>query len=565
MDRFLEGLERQLASAYLIVYAPAAFALRVWPRPAQDARSTIDELIRGFLWPLVSEGRLKQPIMNRVRRMTDAPVVPFRMLVCPLSSEKRVHGFIASFRTHDQIPFSAEDLAILSASTSAATRSLIERLEVSTGLLSRPAFESEVEHCCQSSGTASVVYANLDQVHVINELAGFAAGDKLIREVGRLWQAELLPIGGFASHLSGDRFAAVLPDHTLNQARTWAEKVRLGTSRLDSGNPQTQLSVSLGVSTLDDAGSLQHALAAAETACRVAKDRGRNRVEVYATGDNTVMRRHEEVYESRVILEALEQDRFTLHAQPIVALDGSSAVNHHEILLRLQGEDGTEVSIAGFIAAAERYQLLERLDRWVVSRVISRLAAISQALRSQGVSFTVNVTGQSIGESDFADFVRAEIRKNEIPAGLIDFEITETAALRNPKATARFISRMKDIGSRIALDDFGTGLSSLVHLKDLDVYRIKIDGQFVRDVLSNGRSRALIRALAQIAQEIGMETVAEFVETAEVAARLRELGVDFGQGYFFDRPRLLDEVLKDLSGCEAPVERTTRRRRVMSP
>jgi EAL domain-containing protein (putative c-di-GMP-specific phosphodiesterase class I) len=182
----------------------------------------------------------------------------------------------------------------------------------------------------------------------------------------------------------------------------------------------------------------------------------------------------------------------------------------------------------------------------VVSRVLETLAPFVSALYGVGASFAVNITGQSLSQPAFADFVRAEIQRHDIPRGMLDFELTETAAVKNLNATRRFIARMAEIGARVALDDFGTGLSSLMHLKDLDVHRIKIDGKFVRDVLSNARSRALIRALVQIAEEIGLETVAEFVESEQIAASVLNLGVQCAQGYFYGRPRPLDAALKDL-------------------
>jgi EAL domain-containing protein (putative c-di-GMP-specific phosphodiesterase class I) len=266
------------------------------------------------------------------------------------------------------------------------------------------------------------------------------------------------------------------------------------------------------------------------------------------------------VHESRTIIDALENDRFTLYAQPIVKLNDSERCQHYEILLRVQRPEGVVTSIAGFLDAAERYQLLERLDTWVLEHVLAVLAPSARQLHAVGATFAVNITGQSLSQPEFADFVRTQIKLHDIPGGMLDFELTETAAVRNLKATRRFISRMEEIGARVALDDFGTGLSSLMHLKDLDVHCIKIDGKFVRDVLSNSRSRALIRALVQIAGEIGLETVAEFVESEEIASSVRELGVQFAQGYFYGRPRPLSEALSDLMAIsqEDPHERVQR-------
>lgn len=529
-----------LASAYTIVHAPFLFAERVNPTPAEGDDS-IRQLIQHFLWPMAQE-TIGHNLMNRVRRTPNSPVIPYRILICPLIDSDHSLGFLAALRTHDQEPFSAADLAKLQAAVAGLNECLAERLDTTTGLLLRPAFEAEVLQRRRTMDSACVVYANLDQVHVVNEVAGFAAGDQAIRDVARFWQAQLKPTGSIATHLSGDRFAAVLFNHTLNQARSWADKTREGIEQLNDA----KVTASLGVAALSDGETFQHALAAAETACRVAKERGRNRVELYVTGDNTVIRRHEQVHESRVVLDALDNDRFTLYAQPIVKFDDSSHPRHYEILLRVQRPDGEVTSIAGFLDAAERYQLLERLDSWVLAQVLTILAPAVGKLRAVGASFAVNITGQSLSQPAFADFVRTNIKQHDIPAGLLHFELTETAAVRNLNATRRFISRMAEIGAHVALDDFGTGLSSLMHLKDLDVHRIKIDGKFVRDVLTSARSRALIRALVQIADEIGLETVAEFVETEDVASSVRELGVQCAQGYFYGQPRPLTETLREL-------------------
>jgi len=544
-DILLDVLAKELASAHAAVFAPSLFADRIGPLPPEEAAAAIHKLMQSFLWTMAREG-IAHNIMNRVRLTTNAPVLPYRILICPLQPAKPALGYVAAFRTPDQNTFVPSDLKTLTAAAPKLLKHLNERLDETTGLLMRPAFEAEVAYRGRSTQSACVVYANLDQVHAVNELSGFAAGDRIIREVGRFWQSQLAPTGSIATHLSGDRFAAVLFGHTLNQGRIWAEQTREGIDQLEANRVSAHVTASFGVAELTDLDGFQHALAAAETACRVAKERGRNRVELYVTGDHTVMRRHEEVRESREVLEALDRNSFLLYAQPILTFDSESAPRHYEILLRVQRPDGEVVSIAGFLDAAERYQLLERLDRWVLARVLAQIAPVADALRPLGASFAMNLTGQSVSQPVFADHVRSEMKTHGIPAGMLHFELTETAAVRNLSATQRFIARMGEIGSHVALDDFGTGLSSLMHLKDLDVNRIKIDGKFVRDVLSNARSRALIRALVQIADEIGLQTVAEFVENEDIADSVRLLGVQCAQGYFYGRPRPLSETLEDL-------------------
>jgi EAL domain-containing protein (putative c-di-GMP-specific phosphodiesterase class I) len=199
--------------------------------------------------------------------------------------------------------------------------------------------------------------------------------------------------------------------------------------------------------------------------------------------------------------------------------------------------------------------MFDRLDRWVVENTLRELGRRAPQLQERGARFAINITGQSLSDPDFADFVRAQVARRGVPGTMLTFEFTETAAVRNLEATNRFIKRTTELGCRLALDDFGTGVSSLMHLKELAVHCIKIDGRFIRDVLTNARSEALVRALAQIAGSLGLETVAEFIETEEVAGYLRKLGVQLGQGYLFGRARPLCEVLEDVLGDSVTLDR----------
>jgi EAL domain-containing protein (putative c-di-GMP-specific phosphodiesterase class I) len=211
--------------------------------------------------------------------------------------------------------------------------------------------------------------------------------------------------------------------------------------------------------------------------------------------------------------------------------------------LRVRENDGSVRSIGDYLQAVERYQMFNRLDRWVVENVLRVLRPHSGTLQGLGARFSINITGQSLSDPEFADFVRSAVVRSGVAGALLTFEFTETAAVRNIAATNRFIRRLAGLGAHLALDDFGTGVSSLLHLKELAVHRIKIDGRFIRDLLTNSRSEALVRALAQIGASLGLETVGEFIETEEVAEFLRVLGVQYGQGYLFGRSRPLEDVL----------------------
>ena len=527
---FLQSLVTELDCAHVVLHAPSLTSECVVPAPAAEDSSRVESLTRHVLWPIARK-RSEAQILNRARVKRGAPVLPYRLVLSPVVVDGIPLGVIAALRTHEQPAFEPTDAERLTASLGRLQELLARGTEGNSKLLRRPDLQSEVALRAKGQDVISVVYADLDQLHAINEVAGFAAGDEVIRAVGRLWQSLLLPAGCIASRLSGDRYAAVLFNHTLNQARQWAETARAAIEALELRGRRSRITASLGVASLPRAGEFDHALAAAETACRAAKDRGRNRVEIYQSADASMMRRHEEVHESRIVLDALESDRFALHAMPIVTLAAPAGPTQYEILLRLQGVDGVFMSIGDYIRAAERYQLLERLDRWVVGPTLAILAPHAARLHGMGITFAINVTGLSLSEPEFADFVRSEVRRHSRPGARLAFDFTETADVRNLHATQRFVSRMTELGARVALDDFGTGLSSLVHLKELAVQQIKIDGQFVRDVTTDARSDALVRALVQIAENLGLETVAEFVESEAVAAHLKKLGVGHGQGF----------------------------------
>jgi diguanylate cyclase (GGDEF)-like protein len=551
-DGFLKSLATRLASAHVVLHAPSVFADYVAPAPETPDVSRISSLTRHVLWPMAQQGGDTQTL-NRARVKRGDPVLPYRIVMTPLIVDQRPLGVVAALRTHAQPSFEPTDAATLAGAVAHLLELLSSGGDGQTLLLRRPNLAAEIALRSKGHEVVSVVYADLDQLHAINELAGFTAGDEVIRAVGRIWQPPLLPSGSVANRLSGDRYAAVLFNHSLDQARDWAESAREAIERLEIRGHRSRITASFGVAKLTRVGEFEHALAAAETACRAAKDRGRNRVEVYEPADVSMMRRHEEVHESRIVIDALDTDRFALHAQPVVTLAAPSTPSHYEILLRLQGLDGVFKSIGEYLKAAERYQLLERIDRWVIERTLRVLAPRAAALRALGVSFAINVTGPSLSEPDFADFVRTTVNEHAIPGAMLVFEFTETAAVRNLAATQRFIARMTEIGSIIALDDFGTGLSSLVHLKELAVQQIKIDGQFIRDILTDSRSEALVRALVQIAEQLGLETVAEFVETHEVAAHLRRLGVRYAQGNLYGGARALDDTLVELLAEGRPV------------
>jgi EAL domain-containing protein (putative c-di-GMP-specific phosphodiesterase class I) len=296
---------------------------------------------------------------------------------------------------------------------------------------------------------------------------------------------------------------------------------------------------------------LDRSLAMAELACKAAKTHGRNRVEVYAWDDNSMIRRHQDVVAIGQLRSALKADRLVLYAQRIVPLSSTTLPGGYEILVRMIDEAGELVLPGPLIQAAHRYQLLPSIDRWVTHRALEMLAPYRSVLGSSGTSFSLNVSGQSICDEVFAAQLAQQIKLARLPTDCITVEITEQSAVTNLARANELIGQLKALGCQIALDDFGTGANSLTYLKNLQVSRVKIDGSFVRDVATDRNSRATVRAIVELASGMSIDTVAEYVETKAIADEVRSLGVDYAQGFAFGKPEPLDGVLAALSSDES--------------
>jgi EAL domain-containing protein (putative c-di-GMP-specific phosphodiesterase class I) len=279
-------------------------------------------------------------------------------------------------------------------------------------------------------------------------------------------------------------------------------------------------------------------------------------VEVYQDADQSIVRRNDDVLVADRLRHALDEGRVEVFAQPIVRLHGESSNTHYELLMRLIGDAGTHLSPAWFMSAATRYRMLPELDRAVLQHIFGKLNKHRAALMKKNLRFSVNLSGPSIGDPDFIEWLGTHIGGGGVPGDWLQFEITETAAVANVGQTQALMRRLKARGVTFALDDFGTGVSSFAYLKFFDVKMLKLDGSFVRDLLANTRSESLVRGIAQLGRGMNIETVAECVETAEVRDRLTELGVDCAQGFFFGRPRPLEDILAielSESAPDAPV------------
>jgi diguanylate cyclase (GGDEF)-like protein len=383
---------------------------------------------------------------------------------------------------------------------------------------------------------------------VLNENLGMHVGDDVITRVADTIRTSLTP-RMLASRISGDRFAIFLPDASAETARDTAEGLRLGFEKLSfvRDRQRVEVTASFGVAdVVEGEHPLSHALASAEIACKAAKDRGRNRVEIYADGDQSIIRRYHDITLIGTVRAALLHERFRLEAQTVVPLNGGAPHPKYELLLRMSDEAGTSVPPDSFLSAAERYQLAPAIDRWVVRRTIEMLLPHAEALVERNACFAVNISGQSLGDQEFAAFIDSTLRECQLPLRLLSFEVTETAAVANIVRAEALIHRLRELGCAVALDDFGRGLSSLTYLKTLPVTHLKIDGTFVRDVVVDERSQAMLSAIVQLARAMKLITIAECVESEAICAMTRSLGVDYGQGFSLGRPRPLEHVISEL-------------------
>jgi diguanylate cyclase (GGDEF)-like protein len=481
-----------------------------------------------------------------------------KILSVPLVRDSgRLIGIMAFFNASVAVDFAPRHV-FLARHLGRQMASLVDsQFDLMTGLYTRDGIEQIFAQLSEQQGAAvgSVIYIDLDHMHVVNELHGFELGNELIVRVAELLAPPLVPEGTISARISGDRFALVLPESDSKTALQVAQALQRAAKSLKIGPPRepVDVSISCGVAALVTMPQgLSRALAAAELACKGAKKHGRDRVEAYACEDDSMMRRHDDVVAVGKLRTALKTDGLVLYAQRIVPLQQNTKLaGGYEVLMRLRERDGTLISAGPLIAAAQRYQLLPSVDRWVVSHTLPMLASYRSLLKSSGISISINVSGQSIGDEAFTTLLLEQLKNSQLPAGAVMVEITEQAAVTSLARASDMVTRMASMGCRIALDDFGTGANSLAYLKGLQVSRVKIDGSFVRDVVSNRRSQATVRGIVELARGFAIDTVAEFVENQEIAETVRQLGVDYAQGYAFGKPEPLDGLLRKLGSDES--------------
>ena len=418
-----------------------------------------------------------------------------------------------------------------------------------TGLINRREFEQRLERtllsALQQGREHALCYMDLDQFKVINDSCGHAAGDELLRQLALLLKGNLRERDTLA-RLGGDEFALLLENCSVQDALEVADTFRAEVQRFRFkwGDRIFAVGMSVGMVAINrDSGTAASLLSAADAACYVAKDRGRNQIHVYESRDLELARHRGEMQWVTRIHRALEENRLSLSWQAIRPTDGTpETVRHVELLLRMLDDDGSEILPMAFIPAAERYSIMPALDNWVIEETLRLCQRYLTAERDPHCLFAVNLSGASLKDPAFRSNLLTQLQDNPALGPHLCFEITETAAIGNLAVVNGFIDSMRDFGCRFALDDFGSGLSSFTYLKNLKVDYLKIDGAFVRDITSNPIDRAMVEAIHRIGHLMGLKTVAEYVESDQTLALLRQIGVDYVQGNGVHCPEPLENL-----------------------
>jgi diguanylate cyclase (GGDEF)-like protein/PAS domain S-box-containing protein len=407
-----------------------------------------------------------------------------------------------------------------------------------TGLINRREFDNRLQSAVQRAQKGeeqhALLYIDLDQFKVVNDTCGHQAGDRLLRDVTGLLQTRIRSSDTIA-RLGGDEFGVLLEGCTMDQATRIAESARqsIRDYRFVWGATALSVGASIGVVEIRrETENVAAVMSAADIACYAAKDGGRNRIHVYDSGG--VSSRHREMHWVARVTRAAEENRLELFFQPISAIGSQSPPRFHELTVKLRGDDGQLVPPSEFIPAAERYNAMSIIDRWVVQQAVGLLK--DKQLRGVPLPMlAINVSGTSLNEQTFVDLALASLA-DPVIAGAVCFEITETAAVTNLADAIHFMRELKTRGCKFALDDFGTGLSSFMYLRTLPVDYLKIDGQFIAQIASDPVDRSMVEAISKVGRALGIATIAECVETAVVLEELKRLGVDFAQGYYIARP-----------------------------
>ena len=484
----------------------------------------------------------------------------FQALLCPiLDQQGNVEGALAQLGRVNKELFSKSERRFMSHIVRKVEYVIQQSFDGMTGLMNRSSFEEQLHESFKALSSNNdahqIIYFDLDNLQLVNDSISRKAGDEVILRFARLLEEDL-PKSGVLSRLTGDDFCLLLTHADSDAALDFANNVRKKSPALRylEGDKSLQVTMSIGIAEFNrDSGGEGNVLTTARMACEAAKAHGRDRIEIFDDKNRSAVRRFDDMQLVAQIQQALDSDQLELRAQRIASLNDSSNNPRFEILLRMEDGDGGSVPTDAFFSAAERYRMMPQIDRWVISTTIARLSEAHEIVESQGANFSINLSGQTLGDDDILEFIEDEIDQSMLGYSSFCFEITESAAVSNLDKAQAFIDRLRHRGCQISLDDFGAGLSSFAYLKNFNVDTLKIDGSFIRDITDNRISESMVAAITQVAKVMELKTVAEYVETEETRILLRKLGVDFVQGHIVGRPIPLDIVLAEMADVKSSI------------
>ncbi|MEB4593572.1 EAL domain-containing protein, partial [Candidatus Thiothrix sp. Deng01] len=428
----------------------------------------------------------------------------------------------------------------------------VEMHDQQTMLLNRKSFELRlkvaIDQVRQHGVKHSFCLISMDQFKLVNDSMGHNAGDVLIERIARMLKSEIDARRDILARLGGDEFGILFQEIEPAVAVRAAEQIRIKLEQYEFEWNKKRQRVTASVAFVPlykGLGTPNRILSVADAACRVAKTKGGNRIHIYKPNDQEILKQHGNMIWLGRLKKAFDAGNFRLVAQPIHPLspvEFKKPFSHYEVLIRLYDENNQPVPPDEFIPAAESYSMMPRLDRWVVSKLLRTLVDITQTTPLP--VFAVNLSGQSLDEPAFLQFVLDEIKAAGVSPGMLCFEITERVAIHNLDLAQHFIETLKGLGCSFSLDDFGTGVSSFGYLKSLSVDYLKIDGSFIKDIANDDVAHAMVRSVNQVGHLMGVKVIAEYVENERVIQILREIGVDYGQGYGISKPIPIDEIIR---------------------
>jgi len=479
----------------------------------------------------------------------------FQFLKKPCSPSEVKKVLVEAVAEHDRRVQERDRLLTSIADTDRLSSELLQEklFDSLTSLPNRSALEEQLDLASEDRDHC-VCVLSLDNFSVVNAVGGKAAGDELLQLIANSLKVKLHEYG-VLYRLDGDRFGIHFANLTLDNALAYSSQLVETVRRidLDWGDLNLSVSVSIGLAQVDNTDPAKsQALIAADVASRLVKEKGGNGIRAAQNDDSDITQRQEEMEWVPKIISALKEDRFRVYAQLIQPLQPTPEKKgiHCEVLIRMCDESGELVSPGLFIPPTERFNLAPDMDRWMIRNTINWLADNPVAERKLSV-VSINLSGQSLTDFSMLDYIVNSIKATEIPPHKFCFEVTETSAINCLSHAVKFINQLRAMGCEFALDDFGVGMSSFGYLKTLPVDYVKIDGSFVKEMIDNTVSSTMVRCINEIAQVMGKRTIAEFVENEEISNALRQIGVDYAQGYFVAKPMPIDELFSSQHNSSA--------------